>query len=196
MIYIYSLQAHHENYTNHYNKMQTQQQYRYNNRRSNFDELRRNENTSRAGLGWETHEEETLLSMRLEKSSYDDIALKLKRTSRSIQTRIYQHICKLVEDENEDETELIKKYDIEQEDFESFKTMRQEKMNKYESRKDGNGSSKPPYRKPKRFDATQRGDDKSQYITPYENKNNNIRNELNALRQEVYELRKLVSDRR
>ena len=83
--------------------MQTQQQYRYNNRRSNFDELRRNENTSRAGLGWETHEEETLLSMRLENSSYDDIALKLKRTSRSIQTRIYQHICKLVEDENEDE---------------------------------------------------------------------------------------------
>lgn len=175
--------------------MQTQQQYRYNNRRSNFDELRRNENTSRAGLGWETHEEETLLSMRLEKSSYDDIALKLKRTSRSIQTRIYQHICKLVEDENEDEAELIKKYDIEQEDFESFKTMRQEKMNKFESRKEGGGSSKP-YRKPKRFDTSQRGDDKTQYITPYENKNNNIRNELNALRQEVYELRKLVNDRR
>lgn len=174
--------------------MQTQQQYRYNNRRSNFDELRRNENTSRAGLGWETHEEETLLSMRLEKSSYDDIALKLKRTSRSIQTRIYQHICKLVEDENEVEAELVLKYDIDYEDFDSFKKMRQEKMNKYESRKDD--GTKPSYRKPKRFDATQRGDDKSQYITPYENKNNNIRNELNALRQEVYELRKLVNDRR
>jgi hypothetical protein len=174
--------------------MQTQQQYRYNNRRSNFDELRRNENTSRAGLGWETHEEETLLSMRLDKSSYDDIALKLKRTSRSIQTRIYQHICKLVEDENEVEAELVLKYDIDYEDFESFKKMRQEKMNKYESRKDD--GTKSSYRKPKRFDTTQRGDDKTQYITPYENKNNNIRNELNALRQEVYELRKLVNDRR
>ena len=174
--------------------MQTQQQYRYNNRRSNFDELRRNENTSRAGLGWETHEEETLLSMRLEKSSYDDIALKLKRTSRSIQTRIYQHICKLVEDENEVEAELVLKYDIDYEDFDSFKKMRQEKLNKYESRKDV--GTKPSYRKPKRFDTTQREDDKSQYITPYENKNNNIRNELNALRQEVYELRKLVNDRR
>lgn len=174
--------------------MQTQQQYRYNNRRSNFDELRRNENTSRAGLGWETHEEETLLSMRLEKSSYDDIALKLKRTSRSIQTRIYQHICKLVEDENEVEAELVKKYDIDYEDFVSFKTMRQEKMNKYESRKED--GSKPSYRKPKRFDNLQRGDDKSQYITPYENKNNNIRSELNTLRQEVYELRKIVNDLR
>jgi hypothetical protein len=174
--------------------MQHQTQYRYNNRRSNFDELRKNETTSRAGLGWETHEEETLLSMRLDKSSYDDIALKLKRTSRSIQTRIYQHICKLVDDDNEVEAELVKKYDIDYEDFVSFKTMRQEKMNKYESRKED--GSKPSYRKPKRFDNSQRGDDKSQYITPYENKNNNIRNELNTLRQEVYELRKLVNDLR
>jgi hypothetical protein len=132
--------------------------------------------------------------MRLDKSSYDDIALKLKRTSRSIQTRIYQHICKLVEDDNEVEAELVKKYDIDYEDFVSFKTMRQEKMNKYENRKED--GSKPPYRKPKRFDNSQRGDDKSQYITPYENKNNNIRNELNTLRQEVYELRKLVNDLR
>jgi len=174
--------------------MQQQQQYRYNNRRSNFDELRKNETTSRAGLGWETHEEETLLSMRLDKSSYDDIALKLKRTSRSIQTRIYQHICKLVEENNEVEAELVKKYDIDYEDFVSFKTMRQEKMNKYESRKED--GTKPSYRKPKRFDNLQRGDDKSQYITPYENKNNNIRSELNTLRQEVYELRKLVNDLR
>jgi hypothetical protein len=174
--------------------MQHQTQYRYNNRRSNFDELRKNETTSRAGLGWETHEEETLLSMRLDKSSYDDIALKLKRTSRSIQTRIYQHICKLVEDENEVEAELVKKYDIDYEDFVSFKTMRQEKMNKYESRKDD--GTKPSYRKPKRFDTSQRGEDKSQYITPYENKNNNIRNELNTLRQEVYELRKIINDLR
>jgi hypothetical protein len=174
--------------------MQHQTQYRYNNRRSNFDELRKNETTSRAGLGWETHEEETLLSMRLDKSSYDDIALKLKRTSRSIQTRIYQHICKLVEENNEVEMELVNKYDIDYEDFVSFKTMRQEKMNKYESRKED--GSKPSYRKPKRFDNSQRGDDKSQYITPYENKNNNIRSELNTLRQEVYELRKLVNDLR
>jgi len=174
--------------------MQNQTQYRYNNRRSNFDELRKNETTSRAGLGWETHEEETLLSMRLDKSSYDDIALKLKRTSRSIQTRIYQHICKLVEENNEVEMELVNKYDIDYEDFVSFKTMRQEKMNKYESRKED--GSKPSYRKPKRFDNSQRGDDKSQYITPYENKNNNIRSELNTLRQEVYELRKLVNDLR
>jgi hypothetical protein len=169
-----------------------QQQYRYN-RRSNFDELRKNETTSRAGLGWEAGEEEKLLAMRLEKSSYDDIALELKRTSRSIQTRLYQHICKLVEDENEDEAALIQKYDIEYDDFTGFKTQRQEKITKFESRKEG-GSK--PYRKPKRYDSNVRGDrddsSQTQYFTPYENKNYNVRNELNTLRQEVYELRKLV----
>ena len=173
-----------------------QQQYRYN-RRSNFDELRKNETTSRAGLGWEAGEEEKLLAMRLEKSSYDDIALELKRTSRSIQTRLYQHICKLVEDENEDEAALVQKYDITYDDFTLFKTQRQEKINNFESRKEG-GSK--PYRKPKRYDTNvrsergDRGDDVSQtqYFTPYENKNYNVRNELNTLRQEVYELRKLV----
>jgi hypothetical protein len=170
-----------------------QQQYRYS-RRSNFDELRKNETTSRAGLGWEAGEEEKLLAMRLEKSSYDDIALELKRTSRSIQTRLYQHICKLVEDENEDEAALIQKYDIDYDDFTLFKTQRQEKITKFESRKEG-GSK--PYRKPKRYDSNVRGDrsddvSQTQYFTPYENKNYNVRNEVNTLRQEVYELRKLV----
>jgi hypothetical protein len=167
-----------------------QQQYKYN-RRSNFDELRKNETTSRAGLGWETGEEDKLLSMRLEKSSFDDIALELKRTTRSIQTRLYQHVCKLVEVDNEDENELVKKYDLEYDDFESFKTQRQEKLNKFESRKEG-GSK--PFRKPKRYDSVFRSerDDNSQYVTPYENKNYNVRNEINTLRQEVYELRKMV----
>ena len=169
-----------------------QQQYRYN-RRSNFDELRKNETTSRAGLGWETGEEEKLLSMRLEKSSYDVIALELKRTSRSIQTRLYQHICKLVEDENEDEGALVQKYDIDYDDFTGFKTQRQEKINKFESRKEG-GSK--PFRKSKRYDTIVRGDrddvSQTQYFTPYENKNYNVRNEINTLRQEVYELRKMV----
>ena len=71
-------------------------QSRYN-KRSNFDELRKNELTSRAGFGWEDGEEEKLLAMREDKSSYEDIAADLKRTVRSIQTRLYQYICKLVE---------------------------------------------------------------------------------------------------
>ena len=97
------------------------QQYRY--KRSNFDELQKNEATSRAGKGWEADEEEKLLSMRSENSSYDEIALELKRTSRSIQTRLYLHICKLVEVENEDESALISKYDIDYNDFALFKTV-------------------------------------------------------------------------
>jgi len=180
-------------------------QYRYN-RRSNFDELRKNETTSRAGLGWEAGEEEKLLSMRLEKSSYDDIANELKRTSRSIQTRLYQNVCKSVETDNEDEASLIQKYDIDYDDFVSFKTQRQEKLNKFESRKEaaagaasgtegrsgasGASDGSRPYRKSRRYDTP------SQYTTPYENKNYNMRNELSTLRQEVYELRRIVNDLR
>jgi len=156
--------------------------------------------------------------MRLEKSSYDDIANELKRTSRSIQTRLYQNVCKSVETENDDEASLIQKYDIDYEDFLSFKTQRQEKLNKYESRKEaGSGSGGgegrngginttsdgfKTYRKPRRYDT---GDTKSQYTpyatssqytTPNENKNYNMRNELSTLRQEVYELRRIVNDMR
>jgi len=175
-------------------------QYRYN-RRSNFDELRKNETTSRAGLGWEAGEEEKLLSMRLEKSSYDDIANELKRTSRSIQTRLYQNVCKSVETDNEDEASLIQKYDIDYEDFVLFKTQRQEKLNKFESRKEaaaasGTEGSSRPYRKSRRYDTPSQYTTSSQYTTPYENKNYNVRNELSTLRQEVYELRRIVNELR
>jgi hypothetical protein len=164
-------------------QQQNQQQYRYNRRSSNFDELRRNEPTSRAGLGWETGEEEKVLSMRLNKSTYDEIASELKRTSRSIQTRLYQSVCKSVETDNEDESSLIAKYDIDSEDFLLFKTQRQDKLNKFESRKE------QPFRKPKRFDS-----ERPQYTTPFENKNYSLRNDLNTLRQEFYELRRIVSE--
>jgi hypothetical protein len=163
-------------------QQQNQQQYRYNRRASNFDELRRNDATSKAGLRWETGEEEKVLSMRLNKASFDDIASELKRTSRSIQTRLYQSVCKSVETENEDESSLIAKYDIDSEDFLLFKTQRQEKLNKFEGRKE-------PFQKPKRFDS-----EKPQYTTPFENKNYSLRNDLNTLRGEVYELRRIVNE--
>jgi hypothetical protein len=155
------------------------QQYRY--RRSNFEELQKNEATSRAGKGWEEDEEDKLISMRSDKSTYDEIALELKRTPRSIQTRLYLHICKLVEVENEDESALINKYDIDYNDFATFKTQRQESSFKQ--------YRKPSYRKPYKGDTST---DNSQFTSSYENKNYNMKSELNSLRQEVYELRKMV----
>ena len=184
ILYTYSFQR-----TNMQQQQQQQQQYRYNRRSSNFDELRKNETTSRAGLGWETGEEEKVLSMRLNKSSYDEIASELKRTSRSIQTRLYQSVCKSVETDNEDESSLIAKYDIDSEDFLLFKTQRQEKLNKFESRKEQSSQSSQPFRKPKRYDS-----ERPQYTTPFENKSYSLRNDLNTLRQEVYELRRIVND--
>lgn len=150
-------------------------------KKSHFDELRKNEQTSRAGFGWEEGEEDRLLTMRLEKSSYEDIASELKRTPRSIQTRIYQYICRLVEQENASEDELVAKYDVSLDDLKEFKVKRDEYFTKVSSR-----------RRPNRYK-----DDSKPYIQPESrNINNDIRNELNVLRQEVRELRKEVRELR
>tara|TARA_B110000259_G_scaffold187595_1_gene242419 strand:- start:4245 stop:4730 length:486 start_codon:yes stop_codon:yes gene_type:complete len=156
------------------------QQTQYN-KRSNFDELRKNELTSRAGFGWEDGEEERLLTMRLDKSSFEDIASELKRTTRSIQTRLYQHICKEVEGESLSENELLVKYEVTIGELEEFKKKREEHQNKMVSRK------RPSGRYPR---------DSTRPYIPYENRNASydIRNELNVLRQEVRELRQEMRD--
>tara|TARA_B100000795_G_C22806649_1_gene445382 strand:+ start:6207 stop:6740 length:534 start_codon:yes stop_codon:yes gene_type:complete len=161
-------------------KQKQTMQSRYN-KRSNFDELRKNELTSRAGFGWEEGEEEKLLSMRLEKSSYDDIAGELKRTIRSIQTRLYQHICKQVECESMDEKEFQHKFGVSDEELSEFKKKRDEHQNKMASRKRNTRTSR----------------DTSRPYIPYDTTRNasyDIRNELNVLRQEVRELRQEVRE--
>ena len=150
------------------------------NKKSHFDELRKNELTSRAGFGWEEGEEEKLLSMREQKSSYEDIATELKRTSRSIQTRIYQYICRLVENENANEDELVTKYDVNPDDLKEFKSKRDEYFTKVNARK-----RQPRYNKE---------DGKPYMQNESRNINNDIRNELNVLRQEVRDLRSELRD--
>jgi hypothetical protein len=162
-------------------------QNRYN-KRSNFDELRKNELTSRAGFGWESGEEDKLLTMRLEHTSYDDIAAELKRTTRSIQTRIYQYICKLVDNGESTEEDALRKYDVTVEELGEFKTKRDEQFNKIQTRKrTGNGGN-----------GRTRDRDESRPYNSTETRNNNydIRNELNVLRQEVRELRQEVRELR
>jgi len=150
------------------------------NKKSHFDELRKNELTSRAGFGWEEGEEDKLLSMRQEKSSYEDIATELKRTSRSIQTRIYQYICRLVENENGNEDELVTKYDVNPDDLKEFKTKRDEYFTKVNSRKRQSRHNKE--------------DGKPYMQNETRNINNDVRNELNVLRQEVRDLRSELRD--
>jgi len=154
-------------------------QNRYN-KRSNFDELRKNDLTSRAGFGWESGEEDRLLTMRSEKNSYDEIAAELKRTSRSIQTRLYQHICKLTDIDIIQGSELFEKYDVSEEELTEFKTKRDEHNGKMLNKKRGNNNNR---------------DESLPYI-PRDTRNNqyDVRNELNVLRQEVRDLRRELRD--
>lgn len=161
-------------------------QTRYN-KRSNFDELRKNELTSRAGFGWESGEEDKLLSMRLENSSYEDIAVELKRTTRSIQTRIYQYICKLVDNGETTEEEALKKYVVTVDELNEFKTKRDEQFNKIQTRKKTGGGGGSGSR-------GENGNGRQRDET--RNTNYDIRNELNVLRQEVRELRQEVRELR
>jgi polyhydroxyalkanoate synthesis regulator phasin len=164
-------------------------QNRYN-KRSNFDELRKNELTSRAGFGWESGEEDKLLSMRLENSSYDDIAVELKRTTRSIQTRIYQYICKLVDNGESTEDEALKKYDVTVDELTDFKSKRDEQFNKIQTRKRTGGGGSGGGRN------RDRDDSRPYNSTETRSTNYDIRNELNVLRQEVRELRQEVRELR
>lgn len=167
-------------------------QNRYN-KRSNFDELRKNELTSRAGFGWESGEEDKLLSMRLENSSYDDIAVELKRTTRSIQTRIYQYICKLVDNGESTEDEALKKYDVTVDELTDFKSKRDEQFNKIQTRKRTGGGSGGGSGGGRNRD---RDDSRPYNSTETRSTNYDIRNELNVLRQEVRELRQEVRELR
>jgi hypothetical protein len=180
MLYTCSLQASFHTTNYYYTTMQN----RYN-KRSNFDELRKNELTSRAGFGWESGEEDKLLEMRLQNTSYDDIAVELKRTTRSIQTRIYQYICKLVDNGESTEDEALKKYDVTVDELTDFKTKRDEQFNKIQTRKRTNVGRV-------------RDRDESRPYNSAETRNTNydIRNELNVLRQEVRELRQEVRELR
>jgi len=93
---------------------------------------RENPETSRAGLKWETDEDNTLIDKINENISYSEIAKQLQRTEGSIKTRLIVKALALVdEDHSITLDEAAEKYKITTQDIQYYqanKKKRQQRM--------------------------------------------------------------------
>lgn len=78
-----------------------------------LQEIRKNEETSRAGTKWTEEEDKQLLKSITDNKSYEEIALEHKRTIIGIKSRVIKEILyNKYKNENRDINELIKEYNL------------------------------------------------------------------------------------
>ena len=93
----------------------------------NMKKLRENPDTSRAGLKWDDSEDENVLTKLKSGMSVDEIAKILKRTPNSIKTRIVMNAVRLIDDNNEDKTKVIKELKITEDDIKEYKQKKEQR---------------------------------------------------------------------
>lgn len=105
---------------------------------SRFQEMlrlqRQNAETARAGLMWETEEENRLIEMVLNGSSVEDIAKDFQRTEGSIKTRLYTIVCQKIDDGEEDATSAYSRYNVTHEEVEDFRQKKKKREEKQQQR--------------------------------------------------------------
>lgn len=96
---------------------------------------RENPETSRAGLKWETDEDNVLISKIEENVSFEDIAKLLQRTVGSIKTRLIVKALSLI-DENHSITldEAAEKYKITTSDIQSYQANKKKRQQSHQMR--------------------------------------------------------------
>lgn len=96
---------------------------------------RENPETSRAGLKWETDEDNVLISKIEENVSFEDIAKLLQRTVGSIKTRLIVKALLLI-DENHSITldEAAEKYKITTGDIQSYQANKKKRQQSHQMR--------------------------------------------------------------
>ena len=96
---------------------------------------RENPETSRAGLKWETDEDNVLISKIDENVSFEEIAKSLQRTVGSIKTRLIVKALNLI-DENHSITleEAAEKFKITTSDIQSYQANKKKRQNTHQLR--------------------------------------------------------------
>jgi len=96
---------------------------------------RENPETSRAGLKWETDEDNVLISKIEENVSFEEIAKSLQRTVGSIKTRLIVKALNLI-DENHSITleEAAEKYKITTSDIQSYQANKKKRQHTHQLR--------------------------------------------------------------
>jgi hypothetical protein len=142
---------------------------------------RQNAETARAGLMWETEEENKLVDLILSGTSLQDIAKDFQRTEGSIKTRLYTIVCQKIDDGEEDAETAYDKYKVtheEVEDFRQKKKKREEKQQqRLQNKKPRRSVSQPSNRKDVSYSSntSQSYDDVLRYLR-------DIRNDLNQIK--------------
>lgn len=105
---------------------------------SRFQEMlrlqRQNTETARAGLMWETEEENRLIEMVLNGSSVEDIAKDFQRTEGSIKTRLYTIVCQKIDNGEEDADSAYSRYNVTHEEVEDFRQKKKKREEKQQQR--------------------------------------------------------------
>jgi len=105
---------------------------------SRFQEMlrlqRQNTETARAGLMWESEEENRLVDMVLNGSSMQDIAKDFQRTEGSIKTRLYTIVCQKIDNGEEDADTAYSKYKVTHEEVEDFRQKKKKREEKQQQR--------------------------------------------------------------
>jgi len=96
---------------------------------------RENPETSRAGLKWETDEDNVLISKIEDNVSFEEIAKSLQRTAGSIKTRLIVKALNLI-DENHSITleEAAEKFKITTSDIQSYQANKKKRQNSHQMR--------------------------------------------------------------
>ena len=98
----------------------------------NMKKLRENPETNRAGLKWDSDEDDKMIEKLKADVSIDDIAKELRRTPGSIKTRIIMNAIIKIDDEDADINSVLKEYKITESDIQEYrekKQQREEKLN-------------------------------------------------------------------
>jgi hypothetical protein len=105
---------------------------------SRFQEMlrlqRQNAETARAGLMWESEEENRLIELILNGTSLEEIAKDFQRTDGSIKTRLYTIVCQKIDAGEEDADTAYNKYKVTHEEVEDFRQKKQKREEKQQQR--------------------------------------------------------------
>lgn len=103
---------------------------------------RQNAETARAGLSWENGEEDRMLNLLFEGSTFEQVAGVLKRTEGSIRTRLYSVLCKQVDAGEETLQSVYDKYKVSSDVLEDFRMKKQARDEKLQERMKNRKTSK------------------------------------------------------
>jgi len=107
---------------------------------------RQNENTARAGLAWESGEEDKVLDMIFTGKSYDDVAKELQRTEGSIRTRLCTILCKQIDAGDETVESVFDKYKVSSQELDEFREKKKKREENIQQRlKNRKAGKKPAY---------------------------------------------------